>query len=443
MRARGARRLGRAQRPAAGPRARQLGRLDRLLPDRPLARRPGAGGALARPLPQPRARLGARHRPRLPARHPREADRRASASATAASTRRSSRASRPTARAARSATSARRSACRSRELERLARLTDGNPYRVGEELAKLPGRRRQARIAALARLRPALRRDRRPAAPHLAAPGRDGDLDAAAGRARAGAARGDGRAAALPVGQGLVRRRRLPEDRPARARDALGGRGLRRADRASRTAKTIDLSRIPLDDQERLRRDPGGRHGRRLPDREPRADADAAAHAAGEPRRPDDPGRARAAGPDPGRRRPSVHRQPPAAARGPGVRAAERPPAAGGAAARDARRDRLPGPGARGRDGAGRLLDRRGRGAAPRDEPEALAGGDRGVPRPLRRGRASAGRRAGRSRTRSSTSSSASRASASRSRTRPRSRCSRTSRRGCGTTTRPSSSARC
>ena len=136
-----------------------------------------------------------------------------------------------------------------------------------------------------------------------------------------------------------------------------------------------------------LRRDPGGGHGRRLPDREPRADAVAAADAAGEPRRPDDPGRARAAGPDPGRRRPPVHRQPPAAARGPGVRAADRPPAAGGAAARDARGDRLPGPGARGRDGAGRLLDRRGRGAAPGDEPEALARGDRGVPRPLRRGR--------------------------------------------------------
>ena len=33
------------------------------------------------------------------------------------------------------------------------------------------------------------------------------------------------------------------------------------------------------------------------------------------------------------------------------------------------------------------LLDRRGRGPAPRDEPEALARGDRGVPRPLRRGR--------------------------------------------------------
>ena len=97
-----------------GPRARQLRRLDRLLPDRPLARRPGRGGPLARPLPEPRARLGV---PDIDLDFPRDireklivARHRA---ATAASTRRSSRASRPTARAARSATSARRSACRS------------------------------------------------------------------------------------------------------------------------------------------------------------------------------------------------------------------------------------------------------------------------------------------------------------------------------------------
>ena len=76
VRARGARRVGRAEHPASGPRSRKLGRLDRLLPDWALARRPGAGGPAARPLPQPGARLGAGHRPRLPARHPREADRR-------------------------------------------------------------------------------------------------------------------------------------------------------------------------------------------------------------------------------------------------------------------------------------------------------------------------------------------------------------------------------
>ena len=108
----------------------------------------------------------------------------------------------------------------------------------------------------------------------------------------------------------------------------------------------------------------------------------------------------------------------------------------------DARRRRLPGPGARRGDRARRVLDRGGGRAATRDEPEAQRGGDRGLPRPLRRGRGRERRRRGRSRTRSTTSWPASPASASRSRTRRRSACSRTSPRGCGTTTRPSSSAR-
>ena len=55
--------------------------------------------------------------------------------------------------------------------------------------------------------------------------------------------------------------------------------------------------------------------------------------------------------------------------------------------ARHARRRRLPGPGARRGDGARRLQRGGGRGAAPRDEPQAERGGDRGVPRALRRGR--------------------------------------------------------
>jgi error-prone DNA polymerase len=79
----------------------------------------------------------------------------------------------------------------------------------------------------------------------------------------------------------------------------------------------IDLSRIPFDDPAVYERS-SGRHRRRLPDREPRADAVAAAHAAGEPRRHDDPGRDRPARADPGRRRQPLHRAPPAPARGPG-----------------------------------------------------------------------------------------------------------------------------
>ena len=75
VRARGARAGQPAPRAAAGARARLERRLDRLLPHRPLARRPGRGGPLARPLHQRRDGRRARHRPRLPARHPREADR--------------------------------------------------------------------------------------------------------------------------------------------------------------------------------------------------------------------------------------------------------------------------------------------------------------------------------------------------------------------------------
>ena len=76
LRARGARTRLAAQRPAAGAGERLERRLDRLLPHRPVTRRPGRGEPLARALPQRRAGLGARHRPRLPAGHPREADRR-------------------------------------------------------------------------------------------------------------------------------------------------------------------------------------------------------------------------------------------------------------------------------------------------------------------------------------------------------------------------------
>ena len=76
--------------------------------------------------------------------------------------------------------------------------------------------------------------------------------------------------------------------------------------------------------------------------------------------------------------------------REPGVRAALRPPAAGGAAARDARgrsSSRIRCSRSRSRSPASR---RRGGGAAAGDEPQAQQGGGRGVPRALRRGRARA-----------------------------------------------------
>ena len=90
----------------------------------------------------------------------------------------------------------------------------------------------------------------------------------------------------------------------------------------------------------------------------------------------------------------------------------------------------------------GGLHDRRGGGPAPRAVSQAKRGGDRGVPRSASsRARWARGSTSG-SRTRSTTRCGASRASASRSRTRRRSRCSRTSRRGCGITIPASSSAR-
>ena len=208
----------------------------------------------------------------------------------------------------------------------------------------------------------------------------------AADRARPRAAGGDGRPPALPVGQGLVRRRRLPQDRPARPGDALRGRGLRRADRGELRRADRPLA-DPARRRRRLRGDPARRHDRRLPDREPRADAEPAADEAGESRRPDRAGGARAAGADPGQGGAPVHRRPRAASRRSHLRAAGRPRAAARAAPRHARRRRLPGPGARGGDGARGLHDRRGGRAAAGDEPEAERGGDRGLPPALHRRR--------------------------------------------------------
>ena len=156
---------------------------------------------------------------------------------------------------------------------------------------------------------------------------------------------------------------------------------------AARRGERIDLSRIPYDDPRHLPGHPGGRDHRRLPDREPRADGLAAAHAPREPRRPHHPGGDRAPGADPGRRGQPLHRAPPAPARGARLRDPLRPPLARARPARHAGDDHLPGPGHRGLDGLLGLLAGRGRGPAPRDEPQALGRGDRGPPPRLRRGR--------------------------------------------------------
>ena len=133
-------------------------------------------------------------------------------------------------------------------------------------------------------------------------------------------------------------------------------------DEVGRTrGERLDLSRIDYEDARDLRIDPEGGDDRRLPDREPRPDADAAPHPAREPRRPHRAGGAGPPRPDPGRRRPPLYRAAQAAARGPRLRDPLRAPAAGGGAGGDARHDRLPGAGARSGDGPGRVHLRRSR----------------------------------------------------------------------------------
>ena len=103
------------------------------------------------------------------------------------------------------------------EIERLARVVD--PWKAGD-IDDDVKRRRRARGSARPRW-PALVRLVReadgPAAPPHAAPRRHGHLDRAAGGPLPDPAVRDGGPADGPVGQGLLRRRRLPQDRPARA----------------------------------------------------------------------------------------------------------------------------------------------------------------------------------------------------------------------------------
>ena len=179
------------------------------------------------------------------------------------------------------------------EIERLARAVD--PWKDAQRHrgATCPSDGARA-LAALGRAGQARPRRLGAAAPPVPAPGRDGHLDPAADRPLPGAAGLDGGAPDGAVGQGLLRRRRLPQDRPARPGDALGGRALRGRDRA-RARRAHRPVAHPLRRPGGLRPHPGGGDDGRLPDRVARADADAQAHAAREPRRPHRAGGARAA----------------------------------------------------------------------------------------------------------------------------------------------------
>ena len=200
----------------------------------------------------------------------------------------------------------------------------------------------------------------------------------------------------------------------------------------------------PLRRRGGLRADPGGGDDGRVPDRVARADADAEAHAAGDARRPDRPGGARAARADHRRGGAPVHRAAQGAARGPGLPGARTSTRRSSrcCATRSARsssrtrcsrwRWRSPASAPGEAEGLRRAMSR-----------QALGGGDPRVRGEVHRGRD--GARAPRARWPSGSGrrSSASPASASRRRTRRRSGCSPTSRPGCGCTTTRSSSARC
>ena len=118
-------------------------------------------------------------------------------------------------------------------IDKLARLSEGgSASSVRRELATLPEFQGQAEgpmwahLMDLAEQIDGFPQTRRPAR------GRDDHLVAPGGRAGAGPAGVDGRPLHLPVGQGLVRRRALHQDRFSGAGDAVADRGVPGADLA-------------------------------------------------------------------------------------------------------------------------------------------------------------------------------------------------------------------
>ena len=372
-----------AQPAAAGARARLLGLVDRLLPHRPLARRPDRQRPAPRALPQRGHHVAARHRPRLPARRARGADPAGARALRAGAL--GARRGLPDLPRARRDPRARQGAGAAAGGDRAGRALLGGVLgadrrpRHRRRAGRGPRGRRPLALAARAG-----RRGPRPAAPSQPALGRDDRRDAPADRLLPGRARRDGGPADGDVGQGLLLGRGLPEDRPARARDAVGGRALRGDDRARGAASgsTCRGSRWTT-----RRRSTASRRPRRPASSRSRAARRWARCAARgpKPEGPDDPGGDRAARADRRRRGQPLHRAPPAAAGGPVLRGALRPPVAEGRAGGHARDDHLPGPGHRGRDGVRRAVAAGGRGPAAGDEPQALGRGDRGLPRALRR----------------------------------------------------------
>ena len=293
----------------------------------PLARRPGREEAVARALPERGPQGAARHRPRLPARHPRGAD-----PARA-------RALRPRPLGARRLVlhlpqplgdprlrQGARASRRARSSAPRAPPTPWNGGDIGEDFAQALGRARvdTPRWQALVRLV----RDATNLPRHVSQhPG---------GMVISTRPLVD----ICPIQPAAMEGRQMVHwDKESCADagflkiDLLGLGMLSAVERCvSEIARTrgelIDLSRIDFEDERGLCLDPAGRDHRHLPDREPRADADARADAAGVARRPDRPGGARPARADHRRRGASLHRAAQGASGGPGLRGALRPPVA-------------------------------------------------------------------------------------------------------------------
>ncbi len=197
--------------------------------------------------------------------------------------------------------------------------------------------------------------------------GRDGD-----GRPTVGGVLPDrvgphGGAVGAPVGQGRLRGRRPGEVRPARARDAHDAAPRGGPDPGARAGR--DGPRHHPAGGLGLRAAQRGRHDRRVPGGEPRADGDAAPVAARDVLRPGRGGRAHPAGADPGRLRPPV---PAAPQRGGGGHLPA--PGPGGLPAQDDGGAAVPGAAHADGDRRGGLHRRRGGPAPPGDGLQAVQG---------------------------------------------------------------------
>ena len=331
---------------------------------------PVAQPAAARALPQRGAELAARHRPRLPPRHPRAAD---PARARALRPRplgaggrlphlpRAGSDPRPGRGAGAAAGGDRAGGAGLGGLER----TRGGPRHRGRA-GRAPRQHRALAVAGGAGAP-----GRGPAAPPLPALGRDGRGHPAADRLLPGGAGGDGGPPDRAVGQGLLRRRRLPQDRPAGTGDAVGGRALRGGGGARARRADRPLAH-PLRRPRDLRRDPAA-DTVGVFQIESRAQMQSLLRT--RPATLDDltvqvaivrPGPIQGGAVNPYIERRQRLREDPS------FQVPYDHPSPGAGAARHPGHDHLPGPGAGGGDRLRRLLAGRGRRAAPGHEPQAL-----------------------------------------------------------------------